>query len=70
MKKKIYLCFERLVSDFYLCPHGGLARPVGEDVAEELPVDAGHGGRLPVHVQAGAQLGYFIRDKSGSSTGT
>ena len=70
MKTQTYLCFEGLISDFYLGSLCGLARPVGEDVAQELPVDAGHGGRLPVHVQAGAQLGYLTRDEAGSSTGT
>ena len=70
MKTQTYLCFEGLISNFYLGSLGGLARPVGEDVAQELPVDAGHGGRLPVHVQAGAQLGYLTRDEAGSSTGT
>ena len=68
--ENFYLGFKRLVPDFNpgeLCAALG---SVGEDVAQELPVDAGHGGRLPVHVQASAQLGDLARDEAGGSAGS
>ena len=52
---QLYLSFKRLVPDFNPGELRTALRSVGEDVAQELPVDAGHGGRLPVHVQARGQ---------------
>ena len=64
-----YLGFERFISDLNPGSLPAGLRPVGEDVAQELPVDGGAGRRVPVYIQAGAQAGDLLLQEGRGAAG-
>ena len=65
-----YLGFERFISDLYPGSLPAGLRPVGEDVAQELPVDGGGCRRVPVDIQPSAQCGDLLPQEGGRAAGS